>query len=303
MNIIKKNLIDESEYWNNFLYNGIQINKKGSKIKIKKQNKGKFTDYCGGKVTQECINRGKNSSSATIRKRATFADNARHFKHHDGGQITKDSSYRPKKMKNFIKYWYSNRKPQIKKNIKEARSSTAQWNKQMSNIDKYKWYRHSRLLPKNVKAVLGKNDFNDGYVNGMTLPDYKIIYFNNFLPGSSIQIHEGTHSQEPTIQQTIIPKHIRLKPGVYKSDYLDDPDEINSRVMEFRYANKLNPSRKYTIQEIRKMKDFGDGGSSWPGGKKPLDLLERYDDKTLLWLINDLALNDVNDHQPYEFLA
>ena len=297
MNIIKKNLIDESEYWNNFLYDVIPTNKKGSKIKIKKQNKGKFTDYCGGKVTQECINRGKNSSSATIRKRATFADNARHFKHHDGGKMA------PKKKKNFIKYWYSNRKPQINKNIKEARSSTAQWNKQMSNIDKYKWYRHSRLLPKNVKAVLGKNDFNDGYVNGMTLPDYKIIYFNNFLPGSSIQIHEGTHSQEPTIQQTIIPKHIRLKPGVYKSDYLDDPDEINSRVMEFRYANKLDPSRKYTIQEIRKMKDFGDGGLSWPGRKRPLDLLERYDDKTLLWLINDLALNDVNDHQPYEFLA
>ena len=47
MNIIKKNLIDESEYWNNFLYDVIPINKKGSKIKIKKQNKGKFTDYCG----------------------------------------------------------------------------------------------------------------------------------------------------------------------------------------------------------------------------------------------------------------
>jgi hypothetical protein len=90
---------------------------------------------------------------------------------------------------------------------------------------------------------------------------------------------------------------------VYESDYLDDPDEINSRVMEFRYANKLDPSRKYTIQEIRKMKDFGDGGPSWPDGKRPLELLERYDDETLLWLINDLALNDVNDHQPYEFLA
>lgn len=89
MNIIKKNLINESEYWNNFLYNGIQINKKGSKIKIKKQNKGKFTDYCGGKVTQECINRGKNSSSATIRKRATFADNARKWKHQEGGKVNR----------------------------------------------------------------------------------------------------------------------------------------------------------------------------------------------------------------------
>lgn len=51
--------------------------KNGGKIHIKKKNRGKFTDYCGGKVTEECIRRGKNSSNSTIRKRATFAANAR----------------------------------------------------------------------------------------------------------------------------------------------------------------------------------------------------------------------------------
>lgn len=51
--------------------------KKGHKIHIKKKNRGKFTDYCGGKVTGACIAKGKRSSSPTIRKRATFAANAR----------------------------------------------------------------------------------------------------------------------------------------------------------------------------------------------------------------------------------
>lgn len=51
--------------------------KTGGKIHIKKKNKGKFTDYCGGKVTSECIAKGKNSPDPTIRKRATFADNIR----------------------------------------------------------------------------------------------------------------------------------------------------------------------------------------------------------------------------------
>ena len=55
--------------------------KNGSKIHIKKENVGKFTEYCGGKVTEECIQKGKNSPNPKIRKRATFADNARHFKH------------------------------------------------------------------------------------------------------------------------------------------------------------------------------------------------------------------------------
>lgn len=55
--------------------------KKGNKIRIKKKNRGKFTEYCGGKVTNECIKRGKNSPNPTIRKRATFAANARKWKH------------------------------------------------------------------------------------------------------------------------------------------------------------------------------------------------------------------------------
>lgn len=62
--------------------------KGGSGIHIKKANRGKFTDYCGGKVTSECIARGKASSNPTIRKRATFAANARKWKHQFGGRIT-----------------------------------------------------------------------------------------------------------------------------------------------------------------------------------------------------------------------
>ena len=59
--------------------------KKGGNIHIKKKNRGKFTDYCGGKVTQECIEKGKKSSDPKIRKRATFAANARKWKHKNGG--------------------------------------------------------------------------------------------------------------------------------------------------------------------------------------------------------------------------
>lgn len=62
--------------------------KSGGTIKIKKKNRGKFTDYCGGKVTEECIRKGKNSSNPTTRKRANFAWVARHkFKHEEGGKI------------------------------------------------------------------------------------------------------------------------------------------------------------------------------------------------------------------------
>ena len=74
----------------------IEAFKKGNKIHIKKENRGKFTDYCGGKVTSECIQRGKNSSDPKIRKRATFAANVRTWKHQSGG-ILEDRSVEKQK--------------------------------------------------------------------------------------------------------------------------------------------------------------------------------------------------------------
>ena len=74
----------------------IEAFKKGNKIHIKKENRGKFTDYCGGKVTSECIQRGKNGSDPKIRRRATFAANVRTWKHQSGG-ILEDRSVEKQK--------------------------------------------------------------------------------------------------------------------------------------------------------------------------------------------------------------
>jgi len=67
----------------------VQKLKNGSGIHIKKKNRGKFTDFCGGKVTEACIQRGLHSSNPTTRKRANFARNARRWskKHQFGGII------------------------------------------------------------------------------------------------------------------------------------------------------------------------------------------------------------------------
>lgn len=65
----------------------VHLLKKGSGIHIKKSHEGRFTEYCGGNVTEECIRRGKNSPNPKIRKQAVFAQNARKFKHQDGGSI------------------------------------------------------------------------------------------------------------------------------------------------------------------------------------------------------------------------
>lgn len=50
------------------------IGKAVEKMK-EKDTVGTFTEYCKGKVTQDCIERGKNSPNKTIQKRAIFAEN------------------------------------------------------------------------------------------------------------------------------------------------------------------------------------------------------------------------------------
>ena len=67
--------------------NVVEKFKKGNKIHIKESQKGSFTKWCGGNVTSECIQRGKNSSNPKIRKKATFAANARKWKHKEGGSF------------------------------------------------------------------------------------------------------------------------------------------------------------------------------------------------------------------------
>ena len=58
----------------------VEILKKGNKIHIKPSRRGSFTRWCGGKVTEECIRRGKNSSNPAIRKKSIFAENSRRWR-------------------------------------------------------------------------------------------------------------------------------------------------------------------------------------------------------------------------------
>ena len=69
---------------------GVPYLKKGSGIHIKKKNRGKFTKYCNGKVTQKCIDKAKKSGNKTLVKRAVFADNARKWKYQEGGSVYPD---------------------------------------------------------------------------------------------------------------------------------------------------------------------------------------------------------------------
>lgn len=71
---------------------GIPILANGSGIHIKKENRGKFTETKKrtGKTTEELTH----SKNPLTRKRAIFAQNAKKFKHEDGGSVHKPNGHR-----------------------------------------------------------------------------------------------------------------------------------------------------------------------------------------------------------------
>lgn len=117
-------------------------------------------------------------------------------------------------------------------------------------------------------------------------------------PSNSTIIHERTHASDPIPQKNKINLLRYDRPndffrggydniyldGVEKSYYYDSDSEIYSRLMQFRYDNKLNPKKKYTIEDIQKMRQNNT--------IKDSNLLNRYKDEYIQRLLNDVATID-----------
>lgn len=106
-----------------------------SGIHIKKSHRGLFTKYCNGKVTNECIQRGKNSPDPKIRKRATFAANARRWKHQSGGFVG-GPNFNPNivnEYNNNIDAWKSSQAQQLETQRKQLDNNN-KWASFGSNI-------------------------------------------------------------------------------------------------------------------------------------------------------------------------
>lgn len=100
---------------------------------------------------------------------------------------------------------------------------------------------------------------------------------NRAVNNTTVFVHESAHSSRAVPQLNKIESI--LDRSLYNDPYLDDSDEIHSRLNELRYFYNLDPSHEYTPKEIDKLKKKKNG----------FNILNRYDDNTLLKLINDVA--------------
>lgn len=166
----------------------------------------------------------------------------------------------------------------------------------------------------NVRSEFQKaDDVPDDYLQylagvqyGAYYPQFDAILYSYDYNRPTI-IHERTHALNPTAQKRAIintcnprfnifkgftPGIEWRKEGIDENNYLDSSDEIYSRLMEFRYQNKMDPKRKYTEQDIETMRN--------DKSTKDVNLLNRYTNEFLLKLFNDVAKMNSEDKRTHK---
>ena len=153
--------------------------------------------------------------------------------------------------KQWVKNWYKNRTFQIKRNIQQH-----------------------QLIPIPVTGALGYNilahniDLTTASIDPSKVPtdskgvySYRgrKIYLRDDSPSTAV--HEWGHSSRPDPQVKEIARIKNLlgdafydQNSVIPDDYLDDPQEIYARLMQFRYALGVDPNHKFTNKEIEDLK-------------------------------------------------
>lgn len=213
----------------------------------------------------------------------------------DGGEVDNIQST---PAQDFIASWLSNRQEQFKENFRNSGSTMVPYSvlpKSWSNKAAFKEYQNQLKNLRTVKQydVLGNTKFPhvpesefeaikrlSNHTGGAYNPSsHSISYIS---PYAGTDVHELTHSLNADPQINTIRYGFegdKLQEGKQYNSYKDSADEIYARLMQFRYLNKLDPKKKYTVEDIKKWREKYDD----------TDIINRYSDEYLLHLLNNVA--------------
>ena len=191
---------------------------------------------------------------------------------HDTRITVEDGSLKEgyKDMRNFMQYWLTERAQDPK---------FTEWaNRRLSVLDnlsgKYKTYTNKDIETNedlyNSQAYYTPKDsslnFNTDYPTSFSAPTqiheltHKMDYEDNTFYNQPRWFWDANLYSTPSsfISKQVIPKNKNFKTDRYVStkneyDYLSTPTEINARLNEFRYQYNLDPKKKYTAEDMKKI--------------------------------------------------
>lgn len=155
------------------------------------------------------------------------------------------------KGKEWVENWYKDRRGLVKQNIKQAIPFPVPVTEALG----------FNILRKNLNLTTAK-------VNPSKVPENASgVYYpfgrRIFLKDDNIDtaIHEWTHSSLPDAQEKVIKEYqdnfgdtIYDNRTIIPDEYLDNPQEIYSRLMQVRYSINADPNHKFTKEEIQDIK-------------------------------------------------
>ena len=301
----------------------------GGSIHIDPSKKGTFTSAAKrhGMGVQEFASRvlsNKDDYSTAMVRKANFARNAAKWRG-EGGDLNDNDPKNPYNSKDgWFRYWYENRPYQIidainwqldgTKDIDKARKAIYD---SINNTNEtyigtvYNGNTYNGAMPVGVTDYFGENNgtarfalnasaYGDSLtperdlirsVNGLNIPDYRqTIYVLDPFTGIKKEtlIHERSHNI-PWFVKRKINDNLFLNDGIDHDSYFDNPKEIYSRLNEFRFKNNLNPNKIYTEDDIKAFRESGALKQFY---------LDRYDDATIDYLLNNVASNNTVNNLP-----
>ena len=301
----------------------------GGGIHIDPSKRGTFTSAAKrhGMGVQEFASRvlsNKDDYSTAMVRKANFARNAAKW-HGEGGDLDNNDPKDPYNSKDgWFRYWYENRPYQIIDAINWQLDGTKDIDKvrkaiydSINNTNEtyigtvYNGNTYNGAMPVGVTDYFGENNgtarfalnasaYGDSLtperdlirsVNGLNIPDYRqTIYVLDPFTGIKKEtlIHERSHNI-PWFVKRKIKDNLFLNDGIDHDSYFDNPKEIYSRLNEFRFKNNLNPNKIYTEDDIKAFRGSGALKQFY---------LDRYDDATIDYLLNNVASNNTVNNLP-----
>lgn len=187
----------------------------------------------------------------------------------------------------YLHSWYTNRREYAKRHMPAML-------KQLDDADIYinpnSRIRNIYSMPitiSNDKIKQASKDSGIGEYGGYYHPNEGVVLPSDYKQWKDREplLHELNHvvntfnsSIFDQVNKVLEGKQI-IDRGQEVNNYLTTPSEVQSRLMEFRKLNNLDPTKVYGIPDVREWRRTG----------KDADLLNTFDDDTALELINTIA--------------
>lgn len=206
----------------------------------------------------------------------------------EGGEVGNEE-------KEYLYYWYTKRREYAKRKMPAMLKQLDSADIYINPDSRIRNIYSTPITLSDDKIKQASKESSIGEYGGYYHPNEGVVLPNNYKQQKYREplLHELNHVvntfNSPIFNQVneVLKGKWIIDRGQEVNGYLTTPSEVQSRLMEFRKLNNLDPTKVYGIPDVKE----------WRRSGKDADLLNVFDDETILELINTVAYTPNKDVQ------